>query len=344
MFRAGLGDQCVRFDSVEIDPRVVALGRGYFGAYPVNGRDAVFSGLDARVFVDRAASAAYDLVLVDAYERQVYVPAHVASVEFFRSVARILRPDGGTVAVNVGGVRFDNPVVMTVANTLAQAFGVSAWVFRVPNTRNFVVIAQRGGSVREPYEVLAEVRRDGAGSVMRANLEVLTRPGHWRSFGADASAAVLTDDRPFLDQMQDGVLARAASLEGDAVRCAGTASAESVDSALYEAYAAGRYEEMFALASGASRDSGYMRMLLGHARWRMRDLAGASAEYEAVDTAAVPLPNRHRDAVVASRRAVAEELVAARAAQRAAERNGWLVVGFGVAVLAVVLACGITTR
>src|SRR5690606_35208102 len=97
-------------DSVEIDPAVVALGREHFAAFADGGR--VWSGLDARVFVERG-DARWDVVLVDAYERQVYLPAHVASVEFFTAVRDRLEPKG-VVSVNVGGRNFDDPVVQVV--------------------------------------------------------------------------------------------------------------------------------------------------------------------------------------------------------------------------------------
>src|SRR5690606_35886420 len=129
-------------DSVEIDPAVVALGREHFAAFADGGR--VWSGLDARVFVERG-DARWDVVLVDAYERQVYLPAHVASVEFFTAVRDRLEPKG-VVSVNVGGRNFDDPVVQVVGATLAEVFD-EAWAFRVPRSRNFVLAARHGAPI-----------------------------------------------------------------------------------------------------------------------------------------------------------------------------------------------------
>jgi hypothetical protein len=63
-------------DGVEIDPTVVELGERYFGGRGAAGVDV--GGLDARVFVEQRGET-YDVVLVDAYTRQIYIPAHVAS-------------------------------------------------------------------------------------------------------------------------------------------------------------------------------------------------------------------------------------------------------------------------
>ena len=69
------------------------------------------------------------MVLVDAYERQIYIPAHVASRQFFDAVHSVLQP-GGVVSVNSGGKTFDDPVVRALASTMAHVFGESI-AFRV---------------------------------------------------------------------------------------------------------------------------------------------------------------------------------------------------------------------
>jgi spermidine synthase len=323
VFRAGFGDG-VAFDSVEIDPTVVALGREWFDAYAPERPGSVYAGLDARVFVERARGRRYGLVLVDAYERQIYVPAHVASTEFFTAVRERL-VEGGLVCVNVGGVRFDDPVVRTIAATAASVFGGTAHAFRVPFSRNFVVVARRGGRLEDPHAVLASAAEGlGAGSVLKAQAEAMSRASDWRRYGPE-DGSLLRDDRPFLDELQERSLAPdAADAAATVVACSGDRSVDLVESDVREAYEAGRFEHALDLAASAERDSGYLRFLLGRVRWRLRDLAGARAEYAAIPGAAVALPDGFDEYVRADRQLLDEELDGPRRARELARSNGWL--------------------
>lgn len=301
----------VVLDAVEIDPAVVDLGDRWFGAAR-SGRK-VYPGVDARVFVNNAPPG-YHVVLVDAYERQIYIPAHVASREFFAQVARVLA-QGGVVSVNVGGRTFADPVVRTMGATMATVFG-SAEAFRVPRSRNFVLLARKGGPLRR--EALAGI---AAGSPeLAAVLDAMRRPGSWRTIRA-GDAGVLDDDHPFLDRLHDtaysatggrsgllpcrgaeppgSVAARVAALLGDA----------DPDAALTE------------IGKAAGADS-YLRLLAGDARWRLHDVQGAVLEYEEADRLgadpafAAALTQRLRDA--------RDEAGVRRRAGALATRNAWL--------------------
>lgn len=305
-------------DSVEIDPEVTRLGREYFGAFEHGER--VFDGLDARVFVDHADST-WHVVLVDAYERQVYVPAHVASVEFFGAVMERLAP-GGIVSVNAGGRNFDDPVVRVLASTLAEVFG-EAWAFRVPNSRNFVIAARK----EAPFdpEVLAELEvPDPTLAVIVARMAT---PESWFRVEREPGALVLVDDRPFLDQVQDEALARELD-EPQLTLVDGTRDVAAVEADAFESAAGGAWENVVAVARTAERATGYLRLLVGDARWRLHDVAGSLAEYEEAERLGVepaivdPLRQRITDARA--------ELAAAGRARDVATRNGWLVAAGGL--------------
>src|SRR5262249_27002624 len=70
-------------DAVELDDEVTRLGDLFFAGRRAPGH--VFAPLDGRVFVERARDR-WHAILVDAYSHQVYIPAHLASSEFFRQV------------------------------------------------------------------------------------------------------------------------------------------------------------------------------------------------------------------------------------------------------------------
>ncbi|MGA0868830.1 MAG: fused MFS/spermidine synthase [Planctomycetota bacterium] len=311
---------CV-LDSVELDPAVTALGRAHFGAF--DGAGAVYAGLDARVFIERTTGS-WDVVLVDAYERQVYVPAHVASVEFFRAVAERLAP-GGVVQVNAGGRNFDDPVVEVLGATMAQVFG-NASAFRIPASRNFVLVARRGTPV-EPAD-FAAAPIDAEDPTLVAMLGELRRSASWRTFGPDAAPA-LTDDRPFLDRVQDASLARGLD-RAELTRCVGDRDPEGMSEALYAASAEGAPEQVLALAQSARTASAYLRFAVGDARWRLHDVAGAVLEYEdALRLGADPSLRGALEQRVGQARS---ELEAARGAEAAGLRNGMLAACAGLCV------------
>lgn len=298
------------FDSVELDPKVVELSEAYFGGFPDNAK--VYTGIDGRVFAAQTEET-YDVILVDAYERQVYIPVQLASREFF-AIAQERLESGGIIAVNAGGRTFDDPVIKVVASTMADVFG-AAWAFRVPQSRNFMILARRDGEI-EP------ARLDKSASLVpeiATVLDTASRPFHWRRF--ESSPPILTDDRPFLDQTQDAALAR--SMDGGALLAFDGASApDVVESQAHAALQVGDIDGLGAALARASAATPLLRLYAGDWRWFVHDLRGAEREYAAglaiVKDAAIKaqLEQRHASAV--------DEVAKLDRAAGVTGRNGWL--------------------
>ncbi len=89
-------DRIGRVIDVEIDPGVLELARR-FG--PPQDERIVSLALDARAFVEMTQER-FDIIIVDAYARQVDIPFHMATVEFFELLQKRL-VDDGIVALNV---------------------------------------------------------------------------------------------------------------------------------------------------------------------------------------------------------------------------------------------------
>ncbi|MHC5066013.1 MAG: spermidine synthase, partial [Planctomycetota bacterium] len=247
-------------DSVEIDPAVVELGRRYFGAFEgISGK--VYSGLDARVFVEKSR-ASYHAVIVDAYERQVYIPAHVASLEFFTAVKDRLLP-GGLVAVNAGGRSFEDPVVLTLSRTMASVFGF-AHAFRVPNSRNYMLLARRDRELNR--KSLAQVKVDD--EELQAIIAAAGRSADWRSLAAEEP--ILRDDRPFLDQAQDLALLASNEVSGP-IPMQGSADPDQVAIEARQMYVNRALEAARGKLSEASTETAYLRLLAGDCRWLLHD-------------------------------------------------------------------------
>ncbi|MEZ5965399.1 MAG: fused MFS/spermidine synthase [Planctomycetota bacterium] len=310
-----------RVDGVEIDPAVIALGERFFGGRQAAGADYA---LDARVFVERCPAASYDVVLVDTYVRQIYVPAHVASVEFFTAAERCLRP-GGVVSVNSGGWSFEDPVVQALGATMKRVFG-AAYAFAVPWSRNFVLVARKAEPLRPETLAAAHPQQPDFARV----LAQASRPGAWQPI--DGDGPVLTDDCPRLDGLQHEAMRRAHAGGTPALTAmAGTRDPNEVAEEARAALVEGRAEDVLAAVRSARAPTPYLRLLAGDARWARHDVAGAHAEFEAAiadasaGELAAPLQARAK--------ASGEFLSGLAHAEAVGLRNGRLLWGVGLGFL-----------
>jgi spermidine synthase len=196
-------------EGVEIDPVVVELAREHLELPAQQPGRWVYAGWDARAALRLLPNGAYDEIVLDTYANQTEIPAHLASHEFFREVRAHLRP-GGWLAVNVGGFGLDDPVVSTVAATLARAFAPDpVLVVRVPFARNALVFARRDAAPLTPREPGWRVGHEELGSILaRCSMD-----GMWELVRDDAHALVLADDDTRIDHLQRLSIARAAALE-----------------------------------------------------------------------------------------------------------------------------------
>ncbi|MFO1078836.1 MAG: fused MFS/spermidine synthase [Planctomycetota bacterium] len=317
-----------RVDGVEIDPACEALGREFF--QPTKAAGSLYL-LDGRIVADHAP-ATWHVVHVDAYAHQVYVPAHLASREFFAGVRERLVP-GGIVACNVGALRFDDAVLAAVAATLRDVFG-NATGFLVPNSRNCLLVARRD---RELQPGLLANFTFGDEHLVAADAEawrhIVTTAAdgrRWRALGE--GGRVLRDDRPELDElMMESYVA--STDPGTAVACSGAQQPAQAELAAYEAARSGDWTGVLAAVAGASTQSAFLREIAGDARWQRRELEAAAAEYHLGIGLAGADPAKER---IAEKLALlAEEQKPLAAALAASRRNGWLALAVGVVGAAV---------
>ncbi|MBL9079003.1 MAG: fused MFS/spermidine synthase [Planctomycetes bacterium] len=324
-----------RVDGVDIDPACRELGDRWFAAAKAPGDAFV---VDGRVFLART-DRRWHVIHVDAYAHQVYVPAHLASREFFAHAHDRLLP-GGVLACNIGALRRDDPVLRAIAATVAAVFG-HASVLLLPASRNALLVARRD---RAPEP--ARLRAYGAdGTALSADdlaawrgiVTAAARPDAW--FDAAAGGPVLVDDRPVLDRLlSDSYLRR--DDPGLALAIGGTLDEAAAELQAYTAAQARRWDEVLAAVAQSRAPTAYLRELAGDARWSLRQLASALREYEAAQPLA---PDAAAAARLAGKLAAArDEAAPIAAAERAASRLGWLQLA-AVGVLAV-LAIGIGRR
>jgi predicted membrane-bound spermidine synthase len=172
-----------RVVDVEVDP-VVAGFTAMFGGAP-GARDSLLVQ-DGRVALGSLAGP-FDLVILDAYARQIAIPAHLATREAFAEVRSRLSPRG-IFAINVSAADVESPLATALTATLRDVFG-RAWSVAVPGSWSVVLLA--GSPVKPagpatPGHPLEQVR----GQFLRGFHEL------------PASAApVLTDDRAPLESL-----------------------------------------------------------------------------------------------------------------------------------------------
>lgn len=124
----------IHIDGVEIDPNVTKLSREYFG---VNDEERTIHTMDGRTFLSNTDKK-YDIVIVDAYSQEIYIPPHMITKEFFTQVKNVLSPEGiMAFNINVRGVKGE--LFQGTMKTL-QAAGLLTQYFHVPNSYNHWVV------------------------------------------------------------------------------------------------------------------------------------------------------------------------------------------------------------
>ncbi len=203
-------------DGVEIDPAVIGLGREHFDLPPEAPWLRVHAA-DARAFLAAApVGRRWDLVLVDCYSQEYYIPFQVATVEFFREVKARLKP-GGVLAFNAFAYRPDAPLLRALVNTTAEAFG-RAWLLPIAGYPNFVVLASAregelpllafgeaaGAAARDPAAAPASwggfAARSEAGPVLRLAAACCAGATPW---APDRGTTALTDDLAPVERLTD---------------------------------------------------------------------------------------------------------------------------------------------
>lgn len=186
LFRIFKGDRIGQILSVEIDPAVAGFS-GRFGWDPSPPDATVVA--DGRVFL-RLHDEPFDVIILDAYSRQISIPPHLASAEFMDLVSRRLRP-GGVFAINVSTPDFESPLAFALYRTIRRSFDSLAAV-SIPGSWNGMLIAkvEPGASFRvEPADdALADIRR-------------MYHRGLFPVPAYGASGALLTDDRAPMEKL-----------------------------------------------------------------------------------------------------------------------------------------------
>jgi spermidine synthase len=138
----------IEIETVELDPAVIRVAQKYFD-YKQDAKNKAFSD-DGRVFVRRKIrlSQSYDLVVLDAFERN-FMPEHMVTKEFLQEISALLSPSG-ILASNT----FKHPVFSLYESATYRA--VFPHISQVNAGYNRILLAQK--STPAPAEA---VQRNG---------------------------------------------------------------------------------------------------------------------------------------------------------------------------------------
>lgn len=125
----------VPITGVEIDPELVKLGRKYFN---LKKSAAKVISADGRVYV-RNSTKKFDLMIVDAYSQEIYIPYYLTTKQFFQESKARLNP-GGILAMNVNVTSTKAPLLLAIERTLGTVFR-NVYLAKAPGLYNELVVA-----------------------------------------------------------------------------------------------------------------------------------------------------------------------------------------------------------
>jgi len=132
----------MEIDGFEIDPKIIDVGKKYFGMDLPNLNPIV---QDGRWGLEHSPNT-YDIISIDAY-RPPYIPSHLTTQEFFQIVHDHLTADG-VMAINIGRSPDDRRLIDSLATTIRTVFP-SIYVADIPDTFNTILFATVQETSRE---------------------------------------------------------------------------------------------------------------------------------------------------------------------------------------------------
>ncbi|MEW9699352.1 spermidine synthase [Paenibacillus sp. SI8] len=151
-----------RFKVAELDDKVVALSRRYFGY----SQDNVLVG-DGRYILGHEAPGAYDYIILDAFSDKG-TPPHLISREFF-AIAREKLDSQGSILMNLMGKGQNDQLINAVHTTLGEEFAY---------TKSFSLPSEGGADIQNiiligsNQPILFQLRS------MSGFTEIAPRPGY----------------------------------------------------------------------------------------------------------------------------------------------------------------------
>ncbi len=123
-------------DGVEIDEDVIWVAQNYFN---LDSLKVNIINQDGRIYL-RNNKQKYDIIIVDAYQKAMYIPWSLSSREFWHLTSERLTQDG-TIAFNINSSNDESKLLKLMSNTIASVFEY-VYMIRTDESRwNYMIIA-----------------------------------------------------------------------------------------------------------------------------------------------------------------------------------------------------------
>jgi hypothetical protein len=199
-------------DAVEIDPRILEVGREYFNVQAGSARYPNYTthAADARAWLAQTRQR-YDIIGIDAYH-QPYIPFHLTTVEFFAEVRAHLNPRGVAVINAARSPGGDNRLVEALAATMREVFP-QVFIIETRGTRGAANALLVG--TNQPVGDGAAHFRANAARLDASAYPALHQVMHWalyegvgplREAQPDPAIEPFTDDRAPVEYLIDRML------------------------------------------------------------------------------------------------------------------------------------------
>lgn len=119
---------------VEIDPKLIQLGKTYFH---LKASAAKVINQDGRVYI-RTTKSKFSLMIVDAYSQEIYIPFYLTTKQFFQECLSHL-DSNGILAMNVNATSSHAPLLQAIERTLMSVFP-HVYIAKAPGEYNQLLI------------------------------------------------------------------------------------------------------------------------------------------------------------------------------------------------------------
>ena len=188
-------DGPIPIDGVELDGKIVDVGRRYFAMTEPNLHVTV---ADGRYWMATQAGR-YDVILVDAY-RQPYIPFYLTTREFFESAKAHMAPDG-VLAINVGRTASDHRLVDALSGTLNAVFPRVFVIDSNVRFANSVIYATSGPMTVDDFKARAQAETNPK---LQPIVAEALATGNVRQ--AQPNGIVFTDDLAPVERLIDEII------------------------------------------------------------------------------------------------------------------------------------------
>lgn len=163
---------------VEIDPEIITVAQRWFdlATQPVT---VVVD--DGRNFM-HTTNDHYDLVFIDVFANEYYIPWHMTTVEFFETVTAH-QPQDGVMAMNIGSNGETSQLFQAMLTTLQQVYPY-VYTVPVPDSLNYAVFA-----ARVPLDPMALSTYSNSSRPVKHTIQA------WKAFTPTHVLDPLTDNR-----------------------------------------------------------------------------------------------------------------------------------------------------